>query len=96
MPNLRPNPASSILIVADIHLDCRWTLEAVQQARTHWVKLAPGDGRYRAFKAEGDLGKPEWPEDLDRRTVLARTFNEDVIRTRDHDVVLESRGLKRR
>jgi hypothetical protein len=77
----------------------KWSLsalEAVQQARTHWVKLARGDGRYRTFKAEGDLGKPEWPEDLNRRTLLMRTFNEDVIRTRDHEIVLESRGRKRR
>jgi hypothetical protein len=78
------------------HTPARAHMRFETRVVTHWVKIVAGDGRYRTFRARGDLGTPEWPEDLDRNKLLSRTFQEQMIGDRDHELVKQYLGLKRR
>jgi hypothetical protein len=73
----------------------RWgssALEAMEVAKTSWVKMTAGQGFYRVFVAENlELPEPQWPE----RTfgeLLNVAFKNAVIEDQTHPVVKRLRG----
>ena len=48
------------------------------------------EGRYRIFHPKGkNVPLPVWPEDFNRKTMLARMFRDHVLRDLDNDVARE-------
>jgi hypothetical protein len=68
-------------------------LQCAEMARDHWIKMV-GDrtaGAYKAIKATGDLGDPDWGE-LTLPKLVEIAFVERTIETTEHPAVRELRG----
>jgi hypothetical protein len=66
--------------------------EAALEARTRLTKILSDqdEGKYRIFHPKGrNVPMPTWPEDFNRKTMLARTFQGHVLRDLDNDVARE-------
>ncbi len=61
---------------------------AAQLAKTDWIRIKADMalGGYRIYKAEGDLGEPEWP-DMSFNELLDLAFKDRVIASADHPVL---------
>ena len=68
-------------------------LEAAEQAKTLWVKLAWDKhlGAWEMYRAKGDLGTPQW-RDRPFRDLLEIAFRHYLIDTPDHEVIRELAG----
>ncbi len=66
--------------------------EAVLEARTRLTKILSDqdEGRYRIFHPKSkNVPLPVWPEDFNRKSMLARMFRDHVLRNLDNDVARE-------
>jgi len=74
----------------------RWgssALEAMEVAKTSWVKMTAGQGSYRVFVAENlDLPEPRWPE-RSFGELLNVAFKNALIEDQNHPIVKRLRGL---
>ncbi len=68
-------------------------MAAADLAKKHWVRLKADMslGGYRVYKAEGDLGEPEWP-DTPFNELLDIAFRDRVIADESHPVFNKLRG----
>jgi hypothetical protein len=73
----------------------RWgttALEAMEAAKTRWVKMTAGSGAYRVFTAENaDLPEPQWP-DRSFLELLGVAFKDMIISDAAHPIVKRLRG----
>jgi hypothetical protein len=69
---------------------------AADRAMSRWSNVFYKDGEYHCSPARGDLGEPEWPQDLSLRTLNQRTFQDFVIANADHEIVKVYLGISRR
>lgn len=73
----------------------RWgasALEAMEAAKTHWVKMTAGAGAYRVFLAENaELPGPLWPE-RSFVELLGIAFKDTIISDQSHPIVRRLRG----
>jgi hypothetical protein len=73
----------------------RWgmsALEAMNAAKTRWVKMTAGSGAYRVFIAENpDLPAPQWPN-KSFLELLSVAFKETIIADQAHPIVKRLRG----
>jgi hypothetical protein len=81
-------------VEADRGLD-EWSKSAVMAmwaARKNWTKMKSNMdvGHYETFTAKGDLGQPEWPEDISE--LLQVAFRDRIISTMDHPVIKRLNG----
>jgi hypothetical protein len=67
--------------------------EAADLATQCWVRVKANTslGAYDVYRAEGDLGEPEWPE-LDFWPLIKIAFKDHLITSLDHPVVQRLRG----
>jgi hypothetical protein len=65
--------------------------DAARQARGKLIKILSDtdEGKYRIFDTKGKVPLPTWPEDFNRKTMLARMFKDHVLRDLDNDVSRE-------
>jgi hypothetical protein len=62
--------------------------ELVSAAKTEWVRLKSGEGRYNyAVPVEDILAAPNWPTDMTARELLKLAFKGRVIDKLDHPVI---------
>ncbi len=68
--------------------------QAMKLAETAWVRLSANTARgaYDAFRAMGDLGEPQWPEES-FDAVLEVAFHGRVITSTDHHLIRQLMGL---
>jgi hypothetical protein len=67
---------------------------AMEIAKHKWVKIVSnrGAGKYETFEAEGDIPEPEWPDDVTFEDLIDIAFEDRIIDTPDHPVLLKLRG----
>jgi hypothetical protein len=70
--------------------------QAAQQALTTWMTVLWHGHRHVSRHADGSLGEPKWPTDLSRETINMRTFQDHLIRGRDHPIAGVYLGTGRR
>jgi hypothetical protein len=87
-----------IKMVSDTGGSRAWSSSAMRaavQAQSRWIRII-GEMKnqsYRAFVAKGDLPEPVWPEHT-MQEYLIMGFEDCVIDSAHHPVVLELQGLK--
>jgi hypothetical protein len=73
----------------------RWgasALEAMEAAKSKWVKMTAGSGSYRVFVAENtNLPSPQWT-DKSFIELLGIAFKDTIIADQDHPIVKRLRG----
>jgi hypothetical protein len=88
--------------VADIALGQRTSpsekvrREAAQKALTTWMTVLWYGRHHVPRQADGDLGEPKWPDDLSLKTINMRTFQDHLIRGREHPIACVYLGTGRR
>jgi hypothetical protein len=63
-------------------------LAHVSQARANWIRRK-WVGKLKAHRVDvGDMeDQPEWPDDIDMRSIITRAFGDRVIRSLDHPLL---------
>jgi len=94
---------SSDLFILPVRLpdpDGRWEpwskslMAGAEIAKHKWVKIVSnrGQGVYETFEAEGNIPEPDWPDDVTFNDLITIAFEDRVIDTPDHPVLLKLKG----
>jgi hypothetical protein len=67
-----------------------------ESAISEWKAAHFQDGEWVGQTARGDLGEPNWPEDLTTRAINERTFADSVILDDTHEIAQVYLGVTRR
>lgn len=74
--------------MGDASVNRRWrdtSLTIVEAGQTCWVAKVAGQGAHELVRAKGDLGEPQWPEDMSFDDMLKLVFKADDRTIRDDD-----------
>jgi hypothetical protein len=70
-------------------------LKAAEMAKDRWIRIVADKGLsgYRVHLAEGQIADPTWPQ-YSFGELLEIAFEGRIIRSADHPVIRDLRGLK--
>lgn len=72
----------------------RSLMAAMEQAKHKWIKIVSNraGGKYETFVAEGDIPDPEWPDDVTFNDLITIAFEDRIIDSPNHPVLLKLKG----